>query len=73
MILLQDIRNLSGLKKLKRLVVLGNSLAKDPKYRLKIINALPHLKMLDFKKVTAKVRVKSSSTASAPRRHCLTY
>mmetsp|Transcript_8140 Transcript_8140/g.16588 ORF Transcript_8140/g.16588 Transcript_8140/m.16588 type:complete len:229 (-) Transcript_8140:100-786(-) len=57
-----DIQNLSGLKNLKRLVVIGNGIAKLPGYRLRIIHALPQLKMLDFQKVKLKERQKAESS-----------
>ena len=52
-----EVRNLSGLKKLRRLVLLDNPLARqDPNaYRRRVLLALPQVKDLDFQKVKAKV------------------
>lgn len=53
-----EVRNLSGLKKLRRLVLLDNPLARqDPNaYRRRVLLALPQVKDLDFQKVKAKER-----------------
>jgi len=47
----QDIRNLRGLSKLKRLVVINNGITKIPQYRLHILKQVPQLRMIDFAKM----------------------
>ena len=44
------------LTKLKRLVVVDNGVSKIPDYRLRIIKALPQVKMVDFTRVTERDR-----------------
>ncbi|QDZ18880.1 L domain-containing protein [Chloropicon primus] len=48
---LTDIRNLRGLSKLKRLVVINNGITKIPQYRLHILKQVPQLRMIDFAKM----------------------
>ena len=52
----QDLENLRCLTKLKRLVVVDNGVSKIPDYRLRIIKALPQVKMVDFTRVTERDR-----------------
>jgi U2 small nuclear ribonucleoprotein A' len=58
---LQDLQNLKNLTKLRRLIVLDNRVVKIPDYRLKVINALPQLKMLDYHKVKLEERKKAET------------
>jgi len=53
---LSDIDVLSDMKSLRRLSLLENGLTKKQHYRLYVINKLPHLKLLDFRKVKQKER-----------------
>jgi len=55
----QDLQNLKNLTKLRRLIVLDNRVTQIPDYRLKVINALPQLKMLDFHRVKLEERKKA--------------
>ncbi len=52
---LQDLLPLANLSKLERLVLIDNNVTKQPNYRLFVINLLPKLLVLDFKKVKPKV------------------
>jgi len=54
---LSDIDNLADLPSLKRLSLLDNLITKKQHYRLYVINKLPHLKLLDFRKIKQKERV----------------
>jgi U2 small nuclear ribonucleoprotein A' len=54
---LQDLLPLANLSKLERLVLIDNNVTKQPNYRLFVINLLPKLLVLDFKKVKPKVLV----------------
>ena len=56
---LQDLLPLANLSKLERLVLIDNNVTKQPNYRLFVINLLPKLLVLDFKKVKPKVSVYS--------------
>jgi U2 small nuclear ribonucleoprotein A' len=53
---LQDLLPLANLSKLERLVLIDNNVTKQPNYRLFVINLLPKLLVLDFKKVKPKER-----------------
>jgi len=53
---LSDLDPLAALPKLQRLSLLDNLASKKPHYRLYVINKLPHLKLLDFRKVKPKER-----------------
>ena len=61
---LQDLIPLSNLSKLERLVLIENNVTKQPNYRLFVINLLPKLLVLDFKKVKPKVLTPISSALS---------
>jgi U2 small nuclear ribonucleoprotein A' len=52
---LADLDPLSDLSTLRTLSVLDNVVAKKPNYRFYVINKLPDLKILDFRKITRKV------------------
>lgn len=52
---LSDLDPLAYLRKLETLSLLDNVVAKKPKYRLYVINLLPKLRILDFRKVKPKV------------------
>ncbi|KAM3127922.1 hypothetical protein pb186bvf_019992 [Paramecium bursaria] len=49
-----EMYSLRNCKKLKRLILHGNLITQQPKYRLQIISILPQLKVLDFNKITHK-------------------
>lgn len=51
----QDLRPLGGLRKLKHLSLLDNTVTKRADYRLYVLSICPHLKVLDFKKVKDQV------------------
>ncbi|KAJ1495730.1 small nuclear ribonucleoprotein polypeptide A [Baffinella frigidus] len=53
---LVDLKPLIHLPALTRLCLLDNNVTKQPNYRLYIINLLPNLMVLDFKKVKPKER-----------------
>jgi len=48
---LRDLKPLAKLPKLRRLCLLDNNVTKQPNYRLFVINLLPDLLVLDFKRV----------------------
>jgi len=54
---LSDIDNLADLPSLKKLSLLDNLITKKQHYRLYVIHKLPHLKLLDFRKIKQKERV----------------
>ena len=54
---LAEIDPLSSLPKLQFLSLLDNTITKKPNYRLYVIHKLKSLRVLDFKKVKAKVRL----------------
>jgi len=56
---LADLDPLSTCKKLSTLSLLKNNVANKPHYRLYIINRVPSLKILDFRKVKEKERVEA--------------
>jgi len=61
---LSDIDVLSEMKSLRRLSLLENGLTKKQHYRLYVINKLPHLKLLDFRKVKQKERAAAAKLFS---------
>ena len=69
---LTDLRPLVHLPVLKRLCLIDNNVTKQPNYRAYVINLLPNLLVLDFKKVRPKVRgpelLRSAVRPCAPAR-----
>lgn len=58
----QDLDSLATLPKLKMLSLLENPVTKKPNYRLYVINRLPKLKVLDFRKVKQKEREEAKTS-----------
>jgi len=56
---LSDIDTLAHLPSLRRLSLLDNLITKKQQYRLYIIHKLPHLKLLDFRKIKQKERIEA--------------
>ena len=48
---LRDLKPFASLPKLRRLCLIDNNVTKQPNYRLFVINMLPELLVLDFKRV----------------------
>ena len=51
-----DIQPLSGFKKLEYLTLSGNPIASQKNYRFYVINAIPTLRVMDFKRISRKER-----------------
>jgi len=65
---LSDLDPLSDLSSLRTLSVLDNVVSKKPNYRLYVINKLPDLRILDFRKIKRKEREESTRVFGAPVR-----
>lgn len=65
---LSDLDPLSDLTSLRTLSVLDNVVSKKPNYRLYVINKLPDLRILDFRKIKRKEREDSARIFGAPVR-----
>jgi len=62
---LSDIDPLSTLSSLRSLSLLENMITKKPHYRLYVIHKLPHLRILDFRKIKEKERLASEKLFGA--------
>jgi len=62
---LSDIDHLAHLPSLRRLSLLDNLITKKQHYRLYMIHKLPHLKLLDFRKIKQKERVEAQKQFGA--------
>ena len=51
-----DIQPLSGFKKLDYVVLSGNPIASQKNYRFYVINAIPTLRVMDYKRISQKER-----------------
>ena len=56
---------------LEQLDLFGNPLAEEPDYRLKIIRAMPQIKVLDRHKVTQMERTRAALLVDAPKGNAL--
>jgi hypothetical protein len=62
---LVDLDHLAALVNLQNLCLLDNVVTKRPNYRLHLIQKLPKLRLLDFKKVKLKVHPKHQFSSAA--------
>jgi U2 small nuclear ribonucleoprotein A' len=65
---LADLDPLADLSTLRTLSVLDNVVSKKPNYRYYVINKLPDLKVLDFRKIKRKEREEAAKLFGAPVR-----
>eukprot|EP01111_Echinosteliopsis_oligospora_P016067 TRINITY_DN6556_c0_g1_i1.p1 TRINITY_DN6556_c0_g1~~TRINITY_DN6556_c0_g1_i1.p1 ORF type:complete len:250 (-),score=40.53 TRINITY_DN6556_c0_g1_i1:40-789(-) len=63
---LADLDPLVDLPALQHLSLVDNVVTKKPNYRLYVINKLPHLKILDFKKIKQAERTESTKLFGPP-------
>jgi len=63
---LSDLDSLSDLSSLRYLSLLDNVVSKKPNYRLYVINKLPELKVLDFRKIKRKEREDAAKLFGQP-------
>jgi len=65
---LSDLDPLSDLSTLRTLSIIDNVVSKKTNYRLYVINKLPDLRILDFKKIKRKERVEAEKLFGPPAR-----